>query len=131
MRSKRAIQALFFVAAAYDGVLGAVFLFASGPLFEWVAVTPPNRPGYVHFSAALLIVFAVMFTAVALHPVKNRCLIPYGILLKVSYCSVVIFHWVTAGVPNMWKPFCIADLVFMILFTWALAAIKKEAEEDR
>jgi hypothetical protein len=82
-------------------------------------VTPPNHPGYVQFSAALLLVFAVMFAAIARQPVRNRGLIPYGILLKVSYCAVVFYHWFTTGIPNMWKPFAVVDFVFLILFVWA------------
>ena len=127
MRTKRTISALFIVAAIYDGLLGAAFLFASGSLFQWFAVTPPNHSGYVHFPAALLIVFAIMFMAIAIAPLKNRNLIPYGILLKVSYCGVVMFHWFTNGIPNMWKPFCVADIVFLIFFVWAWIALGEEA----
>jgi hypothetical protein len=126
MRTKRAITVLFIVAALYEGLLGAVFLFASGALFQWFGVTPPNHPGYVQFPAALLIVFAVMFLAIAMNPVRNRNLIAYGILLKVSYCGVVSFHWITGGIPGMWKPFCLFDLVFLILFAWAWAVLAKE-----
>lgn len=127
MNAKRAIVGLFVVAAIYDGLLGAAFLFADGRLFEWFAVPPPNHPGYVHFPAALLIVFAIMFAAIARDPAGNRNLIPYGILLKVSYCGVVLFHWLTTGIPNMWKPFCIADLVFLVFFAWAWKTIGDEA----
>ena len=125
MKTKASIKVLFIVAAVYDGVLGAAFLFASGALFEWFSVTPPNHPGYVQFPAALLIVFAVMYMAIAMNPVRNRNLIPYGILLKVSYCGVVLFHWLTAGIPGMWKPFCLFDLVFLVLFAWAWTVLWK------
>ncbi len=54
-----------------------------------------------------------------------------GILLKVSYCGVIIFHWMTTGLPQMWKPFCVADLMFLILFAWALTAMKRESSEGR
>ena len=126
MRTKRAITALFIVSAIYDGLLGAAFLFGSGALFQWLGVIPPNHPGYVQFPAALLMVFAVMFVAIAVNPVKNRNLIPYGILLKLSYCGVVLFHWFTAGLPGMWKPFCIADLLFLILFALSLTVLVKD-----
>ena len=124
MKTQGPIRALFIVAAAYDGLLGAAFLVASPALFEWCDVTPPNHPGYVQFPAALLIVFALMFLAVAVNPAGNRNLIPYGILLKLSYCGVVLYHWLTAGIPGMWKPFCVIDLVFLILFVWAWAALR-------
>ena len=126
MRTKRAITTLFIVAAIYDGLLGVAFLFGSGALFRWFGVTPPNHPGYVQFPAALLIVFAVMFMAIAMNPVRNRNLIPYGIMLKASYCGVILFHWFAAGLPGMWKPFCIFDLVFLVAFAWALTALRGE-----
>lgn len=130
MRTKAAIQVLFSVAAIYDGLLGAAFLFAGSALFQWFDVTPPNHPGYVEFPAALLIVFALMFMAVAKNPIGNRNLIPFGILLKVSYCGVVLFHWLTAGIPGMWKPFCLLDLVFLIFFVWAWTVLRGEKTQD-
>lgn len=119
MKRSPAIPLLFYVAAVYDGVLGVAFLAAAPALFEWVGVTPPNHFGYVHFPAALLIVFAFMFVSVARRPTENRSLIPYGMLLKVSYCAVVFYHWLTEGIPFIWKPFAIADLAFLVLFAWA------------
>jgi hypothetical protein len=120
------IRVLFVISALYDGLLGAVFLLAGDSLFQRFGVTPPNHPGYVQFPAALLIVFALMFLAIAVNPVKNRNLIPYGILLKVSYCSVISFHWLTGGIPGMWKPFCFYDIAFIFAFVWAWAALGKE-----
>lgn len=117
---------LFAVAALYDGVLGLIALFAGGALFRWFGVTPPNHPGYVQFPGALLIVFALMFAAVARDPARNRGLIPYGMLLKVSYCGVIFFHWFTSGLPDMWKPFAITDAVFLALFVWAYASLRPQ-----
>lgn len=126
MRTMRTVRVLFVVSALYDGLLGAVFLLAGESLFQRFGVTPPNHPGYVQFPAALLIVFALMFAAIAVKPLKNRNLIPYGILLKVSYCSVISFHWLTDGIPGMWKPFCFYDIVFIAAFGWAWMALGKE-----
>ena len=131
MRMQGVIRLLFVVAALYDGLLGIAFLFASGALFRFCGVTPPNHPGYAQFPAALLIVFALMFLAVAVNPVKNRNLIPYGMLLKVSYCGVISFHWLTTGVSAMWKPFCICDIVFLILFAWAWNALRSPKVQDQ
>lgn len=124
VKEKKMVSILFFVAAIYDGLLGAIFLFAGRFMFQWSGVTPPNHIGYVQFPGALLMVFGVMFAAVAFNPRKNRNLIPYGILLKLSYCGVVLWHWLGAGIPDMWKPFCIADFVFMLLFIWAWKALE-------
>jgi hypothetical protein len=116
---------LFIIAALYDGLLGLGFLLSADALFQGFQVPPPNHFGYVHFPAALLLVFAFMFLAIAGNPQRNRNLIPYGMLLKVSYCSVVCFYWFTTGIPSMWKPFVFYDLVFLGFFAWAYAALRK------
>lgn len=122
MSKRRLVSVLFLVSALYDGLLGLAFLASPGAVFERYGVTPPNHFGYVQFPAALLVVFGLMFLAVARDPERNRNLIPYGILLKVSYCAVVTYYWTTTGVPDMWKPFAAADLVFLAAFVWAYRA---------
>jgi len=67
----------------------------------------------------LLLIFALMFAAIARDPIKNRDLIIYGILLKLSYCGMVFWYWFTAGIPNLWKPFAVIDLVMGALFVWS------------
>ena len=126
MKTKSVISFVFIVAALYDGLLGATFLVSGGSLFQWFGVTPPNHPGYIQFPAALLIIFALMFAAIARNPSGNRNLIPYGILLKVSYCGVVMYYWLTTGLPDMWKPFCIMDFAFMLIFIRAWIALGNE-----
>ena len=57
---------------------------------------------------------------IARNPVGTRGLIVYGILLKVAYCAVAGGHWLTSGIPAMWKPLVIIDGVTALLFVWAL-----------
>lgn len=129
INARRAILGLFVIAALYDGILGLIFLFAPNAAFDWFDVIPPNHPGYVQFPAALLIVFAVLFGAIAKDPEGNRNLIFYGILLKMSYCGVVFFYWLKSEppLPNMWKPFAICDLLFIALFVWARGRLRAPA----
>jgi hypothetical protein len=122
------IPSLFAIAALYDGLLGLIGLFWWEWLFRTFGVTPPNHPGYLQFPAALLVVFALMFVTVARDPEKNRALIPYGMLLKVSFCGVIFYHWAAAGIPGMWKPFAIIDAVFLVLFAWAYARLRSPAK---
>jgi hypothetical protein len=117
------ISGLFFVAALYDGLLGLAFLVAADWIFRTAQVTPPNHVGYVQFPGAILVVFAIMFAAIARRPRENRGLIPYGMLLKVSYCGVAAYHWLAAGIPALWKPFVVIDLVFLILFLLAYRSL--------
>lgn len=127
---KTLIKPLFIIAALYDGILGIVFLCAPGRVFEAYGVTPPNHPGYVQFPAALLVIFAIMFAMIARDPAGNRHLIPYGILLKLAYCGIVFLHWFDGGIPGMWKPFAILDVVFLVLFALAFAAIGKSSAAE-
>ena len=126
-KEQKAISALFYFSSAYDFVLGTVFLTVAPWFFRVFAVDPPNHWGYVHFPAMLLILFGIMFFQVAENPKANRNLIPYGILLKASYCSVVGMHTFLAGnLPDMWKPFGIADFIMLLGF---ILAYKKLAPE--
>jgi len=127
MKSMAPIRFFFVVAGLYDGLLGLAFLLAGPAIFDHFGVERPNHPGYVQFPALLLMIFAWMFFAVAFRPRANRNLILYGILLKLSYSGTVIYHWVSGGVPGLWKPFVFIDLAFVILFAWAYAAIKPAA----
>jgi len=127
MNRLRWISLLYYIGALYDGVLGIAFLLFWARIFDWYGVPPPNHAGYVQFPAALLIIFGLLFLAIARAPVANRNLIPYGILLKVSYCAVIFGHWFTAGIPNMWKPFAVCDFIIMLLFLWTYAVLGREA----
>jgi hypothetical protein len=93
------IRAVFLVAALYDGILGVAFLLAAPALCFSLGVPPPNHWGYIHFPALLLVAIAIAFLAIARDPVANRNLIPYGIMLKLSYSGTVLYHWFSGGVP--------------------------------
>ena len=121
--SSTTIRGLFVVAALYDGILGVAFLVAAPALFARLGIAAPNHWGYVHFPALLLLIFAAAFIAVALRPVANRNLIPYGVGLKFAYCGTVFYHWAAGGLPGAWKPFAFIDLVFVGLFVWAYGVL--------
>lgn len=110
---------VFYVAAAYDGVLGLAFLFFWPVVFRVFGVTPPNHGGYVQFPALLLIIFAFLFLRIARDPDGNRELIAYGMGLKASYAGLVFLYQFTSGVPGMWVPWAWFDLIFLALFYMA------------
>jgi len=128
MLKRSLIASIFYAAAVYDGLLGAVFLTLPGAVFDWYGVAPPNHMGYVHFPALLLLLFSVMFVQIARDPVRNRNLIPYGIGLKVSYSAVVFWHWFLSGIPGMWKPFAVIDAVTAVLFLCAYLVLRQNVE---
>ena len=127
MKVPKWIPLRFVLAALYDGLLGLMFLIVPGYTFDLCGVTPPNHMGYVQFPAALLLIFGLMFANIARSPIRNRGLIPYGILLKVAYSAVSGWHWITTDIPGMWKPFTIIDLVMLALFVWAYALLRPAA----
>jgi hypothetical protein len=123
MTSLKPVSMLFWLAAAYDGILGVIFVVAAPWGFATAGIPAPDTWGYVHFAAGLLITFALMFVALARDPVANANLIVYGVLLKVSYVSAVAWHWGHEGVPAVWKWFGVADIVFAGAFLWAMGRI--------
>ncbi|HIA51653.1 MAG TPA: hypothetical protein EYN91_06130 [Candidatus Melainabacteria bacterium] len=125
----KTISALFYFSSAYDFVLGAVFLLVAPWFFRVFVVDPPNHWGYIHFPALLLILFGIMFYQIAENPRAKRNLIPYGCLLKASYCSVVALHTFVGGnMPDMWKPFGIADFLMLLGFLWAYKKLGPEKQ---
>lgn len=124
---EKLIKTLFLFAALYDGALGAVFLVAGNRVFESCNVTPPNHPGYIQFPALLLLLFAVMFLRITFDPVGRRELMLYGCGLKIAYCTTVFGYQFTGGIPFMWIPWAVTDLVFLVLFGWAWMWARKRA----
>ena len=110
------IRILFAVAAVYDFGVGLVFLVCGPALFEWANIPAPTHWAYVQFASLMLMIFGLMFAAVAVDPVAQRALIRYGLLLKLSYCGLVGYYWITSEVPMLFKPFALIDALMYILF---------------
>jgi len=123
------IRLLFAIAGIYDFVIGLTFLAFGPQLFEAAGVPAPNHWGYLQFAALLLAVFGIMFFAVTVNPLGNRNLIPYGVLLKVSYVGVVSYYWATTDVPMLFKPFAVIDAVMLVLFLIAYRALGRQRLE--
>jgi hypothetical protein len=121
------IRGLFVVAGLYDFLIGLAFLLFGPPLFEAAAVPPPNHWGYVQFGALQLVIFGLMFFAVARAPVAQRNLIPYGMLLKLSYSGVVAYWWFTTDCPLLFKPFAVIDACMFVLFLLAYRSVRAPA----
>jgi len=126
-----AIRGLFAVAALYDGLLGALFVVAPAWAFTQFGVTPPNHFGYVQFPAALLLIFALLFFNIARDPHRHAPLILYGVLLKIAYCSVTLTYWLSEGIPWIWKPFAVIDLVMLALFVAAWKSLLVRGDSRR
>ena len=131
MKSLLPVRILYSVAAAYDGLLGLLFIVAGPQVFQLAGITPPNHWGYVHFAAGVLVLFGYLFLQIALRPLRERNLILYGIFLKICYVATVGWHWAQGGVPDMWKWFAGADVVFAFLFFWSMVVLESAAETEK
>jgi hypothetical protein len=81
---------------------------STGPIYLYQARPPIRRVARLARKGRLL--------EPAAWPRDNRNLIPYGILLKVSYCSVVFAYRFLGRLSFIGKPFAIIDVVFGVLF---------------
>lgn len=127
MNAVKLAPTVFWIAAAYDGLLGAAFLLAGPQLFGLIGVPQPNHWAYIHFPAALLLVFAGLFAAVARRPVERRDLIWAGVGLKAAYVGTVAGHAATGGLATVWIVFGAADAAFLVVFLWCWAQLRSSA----
>ena len=112
------VRLLFAIAGLYDLIIGLVFLLFGSQRFDAAGVPQPDHWAYIQFGALLLMIFGLMFTG-ARDPVANRNLIPFGMLLKLSYMGLGTYYWIRTGCPLLFKPFVVIDAVMFVLFLLA------------
>ena len=110
------IRLIFVVAALSDFLLGLGFLAAGPAIFDWAGIPAPNHWGPLQFAALMLMIFGLMFAAVVFDPVSQRNLIRYGLLLKLSFCGLVAYYWITSEVPMLFRICAIWDAILYVLF---------------
>ncbi len=123
------IRILFWISAGYDFALGLAFIVSGPQLFERFNVPLPVHWGYIHFCCLMLMIFGIMFVAIAMRPRANRNLIPYGMLLKAAYVGSTGYYWLNGGIPWVFKPFLIIDAVMFVLFAVAFVTLLRKPEE--
>jgi len=121
------IRLLFLLSGLYDLGIGLAFLGFGPRIFEQTGVPEPNHWGYIHFASLMLVIFGAMFLAVSFNPWGNRNLIPFGMLLKISYVGLVAYYWTAGGVPWLFKPFLFIDAVMLVLFFLAYTRLQRPA----
>lgn len=119
---------LFVLAGLYDFVLGVGALLFFRDVYAHYNITLPNHDGYVQWGAAVVAIFGLAFWMVAANPSRNRDIITLGILFKLAYAGVVLYHWFYGSIPSIWVPFAWADLGFAALFIWARMLVRRRAQ---
>jgi hypothetical protein len=117
------VRPLFVIAALYDLVLGLVFTFAFRGIYSRFGIALPNHDAYVQLPGMLIAIFGLGFWFVAQDPVRQRTIIVLGVLLKLAFSGVVFYHRLFHSIPDMWVPFAVIDLLFMVGFLAALRGL--------
>lgn len=115
----------FLVAAAYDIVLGAAFVFLYKPILDALDITAPDNKSYIHLAAVFVLVQGISYLFAYRNLKGNADLIRVGVVYKLAYVLVAFYylaiddllHWV-------FFLFGLIDLGFMVFFVGALRAIK-------
>ena len=125
MSTNKIISLLFYTAAFYNLLGGALFAFAAPTIFELAKFAPPSHWGYVEYPAWILMIFGALAIQTARKPEQNRNLIPYGAAQKLAFAGVVIYYWIANQLPSVWYPFALVDLLFLGGFVWAMISLAK------
>lgn len=112
-------RGLFWVAAAYDIILGFGFLFFTPQLARRLDFEAdlPTYGGYTSLIAAFVFVIGIAYVFTALGDLgRNRDLIAVGTLYKLAYFSVAVYYFARDDYPHViFVGFGVADLIFLIL----------------
>jgi hypothetical protein len=116
---------LFSFVGCVEFVIGGLFIFLPDQLFNYFALGLRPDTQYLQLPAVLIMVFGWMMFNVAKEPQKNLNLILYINLFKAGFISVVIYNWLTKGLPWLWLSFVGFDLVYLAGFLAAYRIIKE------
>jgi len=118
-------QGVFWIAAAYDIALGLGFMFFHEPILDALDITPPDNTSYIHLSAVFVLVQGLTYILLARNLRPNADLVKAGMLYKAGYFLVALYYLVTDDLLHwVFFLFGVADLIFLVLFLGALAAIR-------
>lgn len=136
---ERYYRTVFWVAAAYDIILGIVFLFFFEPAADLLDFKDelPDFDGYVTLLAAFVFVIGVAYVFIARGDlVRNRDLIAVGVFYKLAYASVAGYYFLVGEYPHILfvAGFGVADTIFLVLMAecwWYLGRLENEPSARR
>lgn len=129
-RRQRYYSSLFAVAAAYDIVLGIIFLFFGRWAFDALDIEGKYpEGGFLPLIGAFVLVLGIGYYLIWRSDLwRNRDLVTIGALYKLAYTGVGIYIAVADEVPHalfLWG-FGVADAVFFVLMLECLVFLYRE-----
>ena len=118
-------KTFFLVAALYDVVLGAVFFFFYGPIFEILDVPLPNHPSYAHLTAAFVFVQGIGYWFVYRDMLRNVDLVKLGVVYKGTYSLLAVYYLASGELLDaIFAWFAVFDVLFLLGFVRFLALVR-------
>lgn len=117
----------FLVAAAYDIVLGAAFIFLYKPILDVLDITAPDNKSYIHLAAVFVLVQGISYLFAYRDMRANRDLILVGIIYKLAYALVAFYYLAIDDLLHwIFFVFGLIDVLFMLFFIQVLRVTKPE-----
>ena len=118
---------LFLIAAIYDFILGAVFLFFYKPIYSLFDIVLPAYPMYLQMSAAFVFAMGLGYYFIYKNLYRNIDLVKLGIAYKIMYSAWAGYFFFKGIAHVTFFYFVIFDLVFLVFFILFLNYAKKDA----
>ena len=116
---------VFLIAALYGIVVTLPFFFIEDRLN--LAYPPPiNHPEYFYSFAGIVLVFQLLFLAIAWNPARYRPVMPFCVLEKLSLVPTFVILFAQDRFPMNWIPPLTVDLILGALFAAAYFKSKPE-----
>ncbi len=110
-------KTFFLVAALYDVVLGAVFFFFYGPIFDLLNVALPDNTSYLHLTAGFVFVQGIGYWFVYRNMLRNVDLVKLGVIYKGIYSLVAVYYLAIGELPDaVFAWFAVLDVLFLLGF---------------
>jgi hypothetical protein len=131
LRVSNFFRGVFIAAAIFDGVLGPVFFFLYGPIFQQLNIPMPDNTSYIHITAAFVFAQGVGYWFVYRNPLRNVDLVKVGVVYKAIYSAVALYYLVIGELLHaIFAWFVVFDLVFLALFVAFLVMVRAGIQES-
>ncbi len=124
-------RTFFLVAALYDTMLGAVFFFLYGPVFELLGISLPNNTSYIHLTAAFVVVQGLGYWLVSQAPIANRGIAKIGVAYKFAFAGLAMYYFLIGELLHpAFLLLGIVDVGFLVGFVLFLRATADRVPDE-
>jgi len=118
-------KGLFLIASIYDFILGFLFFFFYGVIFNYFNIPIPDYPMYLQMAAAFVIAMGVGYYFIYRNMYRNIDLVKLGIVYKIVYSGLTSYFYLINLAHVVFFYFAAIDFIFLVMFVWFLVYAKK------